>query len=142
VSTARSAPFGALLRRYREAAGLSQEDLAERAGLTAKEIGALERGERQRPQPHTLQQLAAALRLSDQQRAAFIAAVPRRADDVHESELRPLYRGESTAANQTTRGLFRFRYAGMAAYTQRLASQSGSLGSAGERQSQPIAGDR
>src|SRR6516164_2060194 len=69
--------FGTLLRRYREAAGLSQEDLAERAGLTAKGIGALERGERQRPQPHTLQQLTAALALSEQQRAAFIAAVPR-----------------------------------------------------------------
>jgi predicted ATPase/transcriptional regulator with XRE-family HTH domain len=66
--------FGRLLRRYREAAGLSQEDLAERAGLTAKGIGALERGERQRPQPRTLQQLAAALGLSEQDRATLIAA--------------------------------------------------------------------
>ena len=71
-------PFGALLRRYREAAGLSQEDLAERAGLTAKGIGALERGERQRPQPHTVQQLISALGLTDRERAAFIAAVPQR----------------------------------------------------------------
>jgi transcriptional regulator with XRE-family HTH domain len=78
MSAEPSMPFGTLLRRYREAAGLSQEDLAERAGLTEKGIGALERGERKRPQPHTLQQLATALQLSDQERAAFIAAVPQR----------------------------------------------------------------
>ena len=52
-------PFGTRLRRYREAAGLSLEDLAAQAGLTAKGIGALERGERQRPHPRTLQHLAA-----------------------------------------------------------------------------------
>jgi predicted ATPase/transcriptional regulator with XRE-family HTH domain len=67
------------LRHYREVAGLSQEGLAERAGMTAKGIGALERGERQRPQPHTLRQLAAALGLTDQDRVDFIAAVPQRA---------------------------------------------------------------
>jgi DNA-binding CsgD family transcriptional regulator/transcriptional regulator with XRE-family HTH domain/predicted Ser/Thr protein kinase len=71
-------PFGALLRRYREAAGLSQEDLAQRAGLTAAAIGALERGERKRPYPHTLQLLARALDLDDAHRVAFIAAVPSR----------------------------------------------------------------
>jgi transcriptional regulator with XRE-family HTH domain len=54
MSTEQRASFGMLLRRYREAASLSQADLAERAGLTEKGIGDLERGERQRPQPHTL----------------------------------------------------------------------------------------
>ncbi|MGN6811285.1 MAG: helix-turn-helix transcriptional regulator, partial [Thermomicrobiales bacterium] len=33
--------FGSRLRRLREAAALTQEELAERAGLTAKAIGAL-----------------------------------------------------------------------------------------------------
>lgn len=69
--------FGAQLRRYREAAGLSQEDLAERAKLAAKAIGALERGERRRPYPRTVQMLAAALQLSETQRREFIASVPR-----------------------------------------------------------------
>ena len=41
-----SGDFGGQLRRHREAAGLSQEELAERAALTAKAISALERGER------------------------------------------------------------------------------------------------
>ena len=43
--------FGDLLRHYRTLAGMSQEALAERAGLTANAIGSLERGERRRPHP-------------------------------------------------------------------------------------------
>lgn len=73
-----AAAFGVQLRRYREAAGLSQEELAERAGLTASAIGALERGERRRPYPHTVQLLATALELDEARRANLIAAVPRR----------------------------------------------------------------
>ena len=38
--------FGTELRRHREAAGLTQEELAERAGLAAAAISALERGAR------------------------------------------------------------------------------------------------
>ncbi len=66
--------FGELLRRHREAAGLTQEELAEMAGLTAKGIGALERGERQRPYPHTVQRLANALHLTEGERRDFRAA--------------------------------------------------------------------
>ena len=77
MSVAQPTSFGALLRRHREAAALSQEDLAERAGLAAKAIGALERGERRRPYPRTVHTLADALRLDDAQRQQFIAAVPR-----------------------------------------------------------------
>ena len=52
-------PFGERLRRHREVAGYSQEQLAARAGLSANAIGALERGERKRPYPDTLRRLAA-----------------------------------------------------------------------------------
>ena len=55
--------FGRQLRARREAASLSQEELAERANLTAKAIGALERGERRRPYPNTVRALCAALDL-------------------------------------------------------------------------------
>lgn len=70
--------FGGRLRWHREAAGLSQEELAERATLTAKAIGALERGERQYPYPQTVRALADALGLSDADRSALIASVPKR----------------------------------------------------------------
>src|ERR687897_2468009 len=70
--------FAELLRGYREAAGLSQEELAERAGLTAGAVGALERGERRHPYPHTIRALAAALGLSEAERAVLAQAASRR----------------------------------------------------------------
>src|SRR5712692_7636003 len=53
--------FGELLKQYRLAAGLTQEALAERAGLSVREISDLERGVNRAPRPDTLQLLAAAL---------------------------------------------------------------------------------
>jgi len=73
--------FGGMLRGLREAAGLTQEELAMRAGLTAKGVSALERGERKRPYPHTVRSLADALELSEAERVNLFAAVPRRAAD-------------------------------------------------------------
>jgi len=77
--------FGVLLRRYREAAGLTQEQLAERAGLTVNGVSQLERGERRRPYLHTVQALAAALGLPEAQRAAFLTAA--RADSRAEPQV-------------------------------------------------------
>jgi predicted ATPase/DNA-binding XRE family transcriptional regulator len=70
--------FGARLRLLRESAGLSQEELAERAGLSSHAISALERGARTRPYPHTVRALADALGASDQERASLVTAVPAR----------------------------------------------------------------
>ena len=72
--------FPARLRHAREKAGLSQEDLAARAGLTANTIGALERGERRHPYPATIRVLAKALGLTEDERAALASSVPRRGD--------------------------------------------------------------
>src|SRR3954471_2188828 len=69
--------FGDLLRRYRQASGLTQEELAERATLSARAISELERGARQYPYRSTLQLLAAALQLAPPQRAAFEQAARR-----------------------------------------------------------------
>ena len=78
MSAESTTSFGERLRRLREAAGLTQEELAERAGLTRDAIGALERGLRRRPYPHTLRALSAALGLSDQARETFHASVRER----------------------------------------------------------------
>jgi predicted ATPase/DNA-binding XRE family transcriptional regulator len=73
-----AAPFGERLKRLREAAGLTQEELASKARLTAKAISVLERGERRRPYPHTVRSLADALGLGDDERASLFASVPGR----------------------------------------------------------------
>src|SRR3712207_1737114 len=68
--------FGSRLRRFREAAGLTQEELALRAGLSRRAISALERGERRRPYPYTVRTLADALGLSEEARASLLATLP------------------------------------------------------------------
>lgn len=69
-----SGSFGALLRRHRGAMGLTQEELAERAGLHSQEISKLERGVLRSPHSSTVEFLARALRLDPQQKESFIVA--------------------------------------------------------------------
>ena len=66
--------LGDLLRSYRARAGLTQDELAERAGLSTDAVGLLERGERRRPQRHTVDRLAEALALSAAEREQLTAA--------------------------------------------------------------------
>ena len=74
--------FGALLRSLRQSAGLSQEELAERAGLTSHGVSALERGIRARPHPRTVRALGDALGVAEPQRQLLVeAARPRTAVD-------------------------------------------------------------
>lgn len=69
-----SHPFGALLRRYRALAGLTQESLAGRAGISVRAVSDLERGVNRAPRAETLDLLVAALGLGPADRAALIAA--------------------------------------------------------------------
>ncbi|HZR00239.1 MAG TPA: helix-turn-helix domain-containing protein [Chloroflexota bacterium] len=69
--------FAAQLRRHRIAAGLSQEALAERAGLSPGAINLLERGARRAPYEATVRVLADSLGLTGADREAFEAAVVR-----------------------------------------------------------------
>ena len=69
--------FGELLKRMRLACGLSQETLAERARMSASAIGALERGARRAPYRDTVALLAAALELTDVERAELEAVADR-----------------------------------------------------------------
>jgi non-specific serine/threonine protein kinase len=65
--------FGAALRRHRRAAGLTQEALAERAGLGVRTVQGLERGPGH-PLRGTARRLAAGLGLAEPPRARFLAA--------------------------------------------------------------------
>lgn len=59
--TAKPLTFGQRLRELRAAAGLTQAQLAERAGVPHSYYGDLERGRRPNPQWDTVRRLAAAL---------------------------------------------------------------------------------
>ena len=63
-----SGDFGALLRRYRRAAGLSQEELADQAGLSVGALANMERGRTTRPRRHSVHSLADALGLAAPER--------------------------------------------------------------------------
>src|SRR5689334_12726304 len=66
--------FSALLKRYRQAAALSQEALAAKAGLSTRAISDLERGIYQSPRYDTLRLLLDALALPEPQQALLRAA--------------------------------------------------------------------
>ena len=69
----RDAPaFSILLRRHRVAAGLTQEELAERALISVRTISDAERGIARRPQMHTMRQLADGLALEGESRRQFL----------------------------------------------------------------------
>lgn len=76
--------FGARLRRLRRAAGLTQETLAEKSGLSGQAVGALERGDRRFPHRATLDRLADALGLAGDERAEFAAAAARPGNSARE----------------------------------------------------------
>jgi len=73
----RASGFGVLLRRHRLAAGLSQEALAARAGLSLRGVSDLERGARRVPQRATVRLLVGALGLRPEEAAALEGAVVR-----------------------------------------------------------------
>jgi predicted ATPase/transcriptional regulator with XRE-family HTH domain len=68
--------FGGRLRALRQNARLTQDELAERAGLSTNGVSALERGTRRRPHPHTVRRLAEALTLSESDREWLFQALP------------------------------------------------------------------
>src|SRR5687768_13481720 len=69
-----TATFGDVLRQLRTAAALSQEALAERAGLSPRGISDLERGVRRSPHLITIRSLADALGLSPTDQLRLLAA--------------------------------------------------------------------
>jgi tetratricopeptide (TPR) repeat protein/transcriptional regulator with XRE-family HTH domain len=84
--------FGVLLRRYRVAAGLTQEELAELASISRRSISDMECGVPHRPRRDTVTLLAEALNLAEVDRSTFIEAARQRRPDapaVVDGELYP-----------------------------------------------------
>ena len=69
--------FAQLLKRYRRAAGYSQETLAERCDLSTRAIASLEQGSRRAPYRETVEALADALGLSRNERSLLEEAAAR-----------------------------------------------------------------
>lgn len=69
--------FGTVLRGYRTTLGLTQEELADRSGLSVRAIRNLEIGRTERPQLQSVTLLASALRLTEPDQAALLAAAGR-----------------------------------------------------------------
>lgn len=80
MDTPQALTFGTLLKRHRRAAGLTQEELAERAELSVEAISALERGVSRAPHRDTVGLLADALGMSGGERTLFEAAARKRED--------------------------------------------------------------
>ena len=77
----RTSALGDRLQWFRRLAGLSQEALAERAGIGVATIAALEEGRRKRPYPNTMDALAKALELAPADRDALLDLASATKDD-------------------------------------------------------------
>jgi predicted ATPase/DNA-binding XRE family transcriptional regulator len=69
--------FSELLRALRSRARLSQEDLAERSGLSVQAVGSLERGSRRAPYKRTVESLAGALGADEWELEALLRSAAR-----------------------------------------------------------------
>jgi predicted ATPase/transcriptional regulator with XRE-family HTH domain len=91
--------FAHTIRGYRLRAGFSQEELAERAGVSTRAVSDMERGLRQKPRPETLRLLADALALDTEDRAQFFTSAHAVPDDgARASQREVLGPGETPAA--------------------------------------------
>lgn len=90
MKTGAPSSFGAQLKALRDAAGLTQEELATIAGLSVHAVSALERGQRRRPQLETVRALSSALELTGPAREVLFASARAPApssDESHDAAL-------------------------------------------------------
>jgi DNA-binding SARP family transcriptional activator/tetratricopeptide (TPR) repeat protein len=69
------ATLGSLLREHRRRAGVRQQDLARRAGLSIRAVRDIEQDRVRHPQPQSIQRLLGALRLGEIDRRRMLATV-------------------------------------------------------------------
>jgi tetratricopeptide (TPR) repeat protein/transcriptional regulator with XRE-family HTH domain len=125
--------FGARLSACRRLAGLSQEELAVRSGLSVRAISNLECGRSRWPYPKSVRRLADALELQSEAREEFFTAARRRsvhaANAVPDGEPRSLRGGEQVVPRQLPAAVRQFigRQDELAALTE-LLDQAGASG--------------
>jgi predicted ATPase/DNA-binding XRE family transcriptional regulator len=96
MPTAPTVGFGELLKRFRLSAGLTQEELAARAGLSAQAIGALERGDRRVPRKDTVALLSGALGLGRDDRARLLDAARQGRASIAGEQAEPAVQAEAS----------------------------------------------
>jgi class 3 adenylate cyclase len=99
--------FGHLIGRHRLDLGLTQEELAERAGVSPSSLSDLERGVARSHYPHTMRGLVDGLQLDGAQRAAFMAA----------TRGAPQPKSETTAVSEPRAAVLTFLIADLRGYT-------------------------
>ena len=85
MATTGASQFASLLRRFRRRSGLTQEELAQRAGLSLASVSLLERGLTRAPHRDTVELLVAALELAPDEAASFTQAARRARSTVGDS---------------------------------------------------------
>jgi transcriptional regulator with XRE-family HTH domain len=75
MKTEKKSTGGYVLRHFRRRSGLSQTELAERAGISAGYVAMLEKGQRGNPSATIIERIAGALSLDGTDRADFLAAM-------------------------------------------------------------------
>ena len=89
--------FAGLLRQLRAGARLTQEELAEAAGLSPRSVSDLERGVNRTARKDTAELLARALGLAEPARGVFVASARGRAPA---AEVLAAMRGEASTASE------------------------------------------
>src|SRR5215831_4843851 len=98
-------PLASMLRRHRVTAGLSQEALAERAGLSVRGVSDLERGLSRAPRLDTLTRLADALNLNAAARLELVSASGRLSPEPEADDTPGHPQATHTRVGGTTRSL-------------------------------------
>jgi predicted ATPase/class 3 adenylate cyclase len=110
--------FAELLREYRRGLGLTQEELAERAQLSARAISDLERGLKHSPRATTVRLLARALGLNEADAAQFLAVAQGRQRQLVAAEAAHITSPKATSTTELPSGTVTFLFTDLVAHTR------------------------
>ena len=130
--------FGGLLRAQRHRAHLSQEELAERSGLSERTIRNLEADRVRVPRASTARLLGEALGLTGSAREAFLQACRGTTESVERAEMPPAHGSGPTRPQRDVPAQLPLDSRGFAGRDDHLARLDASLTTVGEPSSPPV----